>query len=571
MRLAHGKTAALLLAALIAGGCAATGGDRVPVGAVPSELKDDNEVLGRTDPRVLYYVGAAEISGRRDAQQAAAEYYAKAAALSDDVKIAERAIQVAVFAKDEALTEQGIERWLALDPAGLEPNRLAAILRLKQGELELGWDHIVAILDRDSSPPAWEAVIKILAGAEQRDVAAILFRRLSQERTPPANQAIVQQLSDLAVQFGALALAEAYATRSIEINPDNAESYLWRGRLRTSQNRLDEALMDLEKAVSLDPDNMQSRQTYAALLAEAGRHEEAIAQLDEIEPTPLVLYSQGVYANAADLPEAADSYYRQLEVLAVEDEDEKHFLLGQLAETLEKPFEETVAWYGKVRAGDRLNDAKLRSAMVLGTNDEMAQARVILRRLQNGNEQTATRAFLAEAGLLRELERPEEAIDVYSDALTLLPENADLLFARALLAEDLDRLDVTEGDLRRVLELRPNDANALNALGYTLADRTDRYEEALGLIARAYEQLPNEAAIADSMGWVHFKLGNLEEALKYLRAALELEFDSEIVAHLGEVLWTMGREQEARETWDQGLERLPESEVILDTRRRLDP
>ncbi|MEM7708777.1 MAG: tetratricopeptide repeat protein [Pseudomonadota bacterium] len=554
---------------LLVAGCASTGND-VPVNAMPTELKEEGNPFARTDPRVLYYVGAAEISGRREAHQAAADYYAKASAISDDVKVVERAIQVAVFAKDEALTESGIRRWLELTPEALEPNRLAAILSLKQGDLEASWDHVVAMLDREPrNPQVWEAIAKMIAGAENREVAAALFRRLSQERTPPENELVLQQLSDLAVQFGAMGLAERYASASIQINPANPASYLWRGRLRTSQNRLEEALGDLGKAVELEPENAQSRQTYAALLAETDRYEEAIAQLEAVEPTPLVLYSQGVYAHSAELPEQADEFYQALADFDAESPDEKYFLLGQLAETLEKPFEQAVAWYDEVRGGDRLNDARLRSAVVLGTHGELARARTILRLLQNGNEQSATRAYLAEAGLLRELDQPEQALAVYSRALGLLPQNTDLLFARSLLAEDLDQLDLAEADLRRVLEARPGDANALNALGYTLADRTDRYEEALALISEAYQQMPNQAAIADSMGWVHYKLGNLDDALKYLTRALELEFDSEIVAHLGEVLWAMGREQEAQDIWQKGLDEVPESQIILDTRGRL--
>ncbi|MFK7956011.1 MAG: tetratricopeptide repeat protein [Lysobacterales bacterium] len=556
------------LSLLLLAGCAGRGADTSSP-QMPQELTQEDNPFARTDPKVLYYVGAAEISGRRDQQQAAAEYYAKAAALSDDPRIVERAIQVAFFAKDEVLTANGIMRWLELEPNALEPNRLAAILQLKQGQLEPTWGHIVTMLERDNSPKVWEAVIKIIAGAEQREVAAMLFRRLTQERTPPADETIVQALSDLALQFGAMGLAEVYATRSIEINPNNATSYLWRGRLRTSLNRLDEAMEDLAKAVELEPDDAQARQTYAALLAEADRFEDAIAQLDAVPATPLVLYSQGAYAHSAQLQEQADGYYQQLIDHNADSDDEKYFLLGQLSETLEKPFEESVGWYDKVRGGDRLNDARLRSAVVLGTHGELARARRILKMMQNGNEQAATRAYLAEAGLLRELEKPEEALDVYSRALSLLPENTDLLFARSLLAEDLERLDMAEGDLRRVLEIRPDDANALNALGYTLADRTDRYEEALALIEQAYKQMPNQAAIVDSMGWVHYKLGDLEQALKYLTEAIELDFDPEIIAHLGEVLWAMGREDDARDMWQKGLKDMPDSEVILETRGRL--
>ena len=153
----------------------------------------------------------------------------------------------------------------------------------------------------------------------------------------------------------------------------------------------------------------------------------------------------------------------------------------------------------------------------------------------------------------------------------MLKDNTDMLFARALLAETMDLLDITESDLRRVLELRLDDPNALNALGYTLADRTDRLDEAYDLIKRALDQMPNEAAIVDSMGWVHFKLGRYEEAIAYLERAIEIQFDSEIAAHLGEVLWTVGREQDAMELWDKALGLEPDSLVLQKTRARYLP
>ncbi|HKJ75731.1 MAG TPA: tetratricopeptide repeat protein, partial [Gammaproteobacteria bacterium] len=173
--------------------------------------------------------------------------------------------------------------------------------------------------------------------------------------------------------------------------------------------------------------------------------------------------------------------------------------------------------------------------------------------------------------LLRENGRLEEAVAVYTAALERFPDNAELLYARAMVAERLDRIDRLEEDLRRILANDPDNTQALNALGYTLADRTDRYQEAHELIRKAYEQAPDDPAVIDSMGWVLYRMGRNEEALKHLRRAYRLRADGEIAAHLVEVLWQTGREDEAREFAEQAREQFPEHELLKEVVQRLLP
>ena len=158
---------------------------------------------------------------------------------------------------------------------------------------------------------------------------------------------------------------------------------------------------------------------------------------------------------------------------------------------------------------------------------------------------------------------------VLDAALGSYPEQADLLYARAMVAERIDRLDLLERDLRAIIARDPNHAEALNALGYTLADRTDRHREALELVERALALEPDEHHIVDSMGWVLYRLGRHEEAAEHLRRSYEGEPDPVVAAHLGEVLWTLGRQEEAREIWESALEDAPDNEVLLETIERL--
>ena len=561
----------LTLLASLLGACASRqpGPPGVDVPA-PEEFSAETSPLRHINPEVIYYVGAAEILGQREMFAESAEYYRKAAQISDDPQIAARAVKVAAFVDDENLTLDGVQRWIELDAADPEPHRYAAILFLRRGEAARAWEHVEAILQLADTPEAWQAIGKMLAGAPDRAAALQLYRTLIDSPYElPRDVETFRLYSDLAVQLGEVETAEALSTTMLEIDPESAEIHNWRGRLRHSLDRLDDARADFERAVALAPDEESYRQSYAALLAELEEYEAALEQLEQVTGNETIIYSKALYAQAADQPERARQYLAELEALPVDDENRKYFLLGQLSEALERPVEETLAYYRQVQSGDRLDDAKLRSAVVLARTGELAQARTMLRKLQNGNAETASRAYLAEAAILRDGGEGAEAMRIYDRALQFLPEDVDLLFARALHAETMDDIDRAVADLQRVLELRPDDPNALNALGYTLADRTERYDEALTLIERAYEQMPQEAAVVDSLGWVHFKLGNMDLALNYLQQAFELETDPEIAAHLGEVLWQLGRHDEAEAAWREVLSEDPDAEPVLETRRRL--
>jgi tetratricopeptide (TPR) repeat protein len=190
-------------------------------------------------------------------------------------------------------------------------------------------------------------------------------------------------------------------------------------------------------------------------------------------------------------------------------------------------------------------------------------------KLRRENPQSAVPLYISEAEILREEDRGEAAFNLLSRALDQNPNDEDLLYSRSLAAESIDRLEVAERDLLTLIEADPENGQALNALGYTLADRTDRYQEALGYLQRALTLLPDDAAVLDSMGWVLYRLGRYEESLDYLRRAYEASADDEIAAHLSEVLWMMGKRSEAREIWQRAIEKAPESEHLLEVKERL--
>ena len=194
---------------------------------------------------------------------------------------------------------------------------------------------------------------------------------------------------------------------------------------------------------------------------------------------------------------------------------------------------------------------------------DLAAARRHLQGIAPGNDTQRVQLVLAEEQILREARQYHEALDMLGRALTALPENKDLLYARSLIAEKLSLAEVAERDLRAILRQDPKNVNALNALGYTLADRGTRLDEAQGLLREAMALKPDDPFILDSYGWLQYRLGNNGEAVKYLRRALELRSDAEISAHLGEVLWVTGERREAESVWDRALKDTPDNEALL--------
>jgi tetratricopeptide (TPR) repeat protein len=226
-------------------------------------------------------------------------------------------------------------------------------------------------------------------------------------------------------------------------------------------------------------------------------------------------------------------------------------------------------WYRKVEEGDHLLEVQIRLARLEARDGDVETARDRLRKLRFSHPTQAQRLFLVEGEILSQIDRHDEAYALYSQYLENQPDDIEILYARSLVAERLDRLQQTEADLRRVLGLEPDNTRALNALGYTLADRTDRYQEAYGYISRALEQTPDDPAVIDSMGWVLYRLGRLQEARDYLQKAYQLNPDVEIAAHLGEVMWMMGDHEAAAALWKKARKETPGNPVLEDTVRRL--
>ena len=358
-------------------------------------------------------------------------------------------------------------------------------------------------------------------------------------------------------------LAESSIRRVLELEPDWAEASVLLSRILLQRGDASGALSVLGDAVEDKPDSLVLRVAYARQLVEARQLEKAYAQFVEllkVEPgSPDLLFSAGIVALQLEKYDAARRHLTALTVAGTR-KDEAMYYLGQ-TEEMDGNLEAAAAWYAKV-AGNYQRDAQVRRARLLARRGQLAGARDLIQALRVREPDQSVRLYLIEAEILREAGRADEVMRLYAHALKFYPNDPDLLYDRGLYAVELGRLDILEQDLTQVIQDNPDHADALNALGYTLADQTSRYSEALGYIERALALKPDNAAVLDSMGWVQYRLGNNLDALRYLRRALELQPDAEIAAHLGEVLWVTGDREAARRVWETALAQNPDDELL---------
>ncbi|MGH8313408.1 MAG: tetratricopeptide repeat protein, partial [Gammaproteobacteria bacterium] len=337
--------------------------------------------------------------------------------------------------------------------------------------------------------------------------------------------------------------------------------------------RKPEAVQLLHARVRRAPADMGLHLAYAGLLAEAGQDAAAADEFNAIlkqhARNPDALYALGLLALQSNQLAQARSYFMRLLATGQRNDDAFYFL-GNTAEAA-KQFDPALQWYQQVDGGKFWLPAQVATARVLLQQHQPAEARAYMDKLVAADPDDAVQFRLAEAQLFSDLGDNQAALAVLAQALVENPGDNDLLYSRALLRENLGQVAQAEADLRLILDRQPDNADALNALGYTLAVDSTRYQEARIYIEKALRLKPGDPAIMDSMGWVEYRLGNYPEALGYLRKAYAQLADPEVAAHLSATLWAVGDRQEARNVWGLALKQHPDNAALLKLRPRFTP
>lgn len=527
------------------------------------------------DDDVLYDILLGEIASHRGQINVTALTLGRVAKQTRDPRVAERAALAAIYAKQYTEALPSAQLWAELRPDDVEAHEALAAVLLELDRAVEARTHFERIL-------AIESQRRNLDQAYPR-IAAVLSRQASRAGTLDLMQALVAlhpraatghfALAHLAVRTGDLDRAGVAAERALQLRPGWEEAAQFRARILVSQKDTARALAFYESFLRDNTGATATRLNYARFLIDQKLWEQALEQFQQIVATSPedadAIYAVGLLSLQTNRLTEAERYFK-LTLKLRPTNDQARLYLGQTAEQARR-HDEAARWYREIGPGENYFEAQARLGIMIARQGDVAGARRHLQGIDAENESQRVQIALAEEQILREAKQHQAALDALTRALAGLPGNKDLLYARALVAEKLNLADVAERDLRAILKQDPKNANALNALGYTLADRGVHLNEAQTLLREAMALKPDDPFILDSYGWLLYRLGNNSEAVKYLRRAIELRSDAEISAHLGEVLWVTGDRREAESVWDRALKDTPDNEALIGVIKKFRP
>ncbi|MBB1059634.1 tetratricopeptide repeat protein [Marilutibacter spongiae] len=494
----------------------------------------------------------------------AADAYLEAAGEARDPLLAERATRISLLTQDDARTARALGLWRELGAEGLDLLAAEASLSLRQGQERKARRQLSDLLAMPG-PGGWRQAFGVLATGshDPAQSARVLEYLVKRDRIPSQLEAWMA-FGGLALRLDSPGLVDAIVERVIAHFPGEPRVALLRASQLREAGESDaarEVLAGIDPKAARDPVLRQSIAHEYDRLGDLDLAEQTLARGPQDDQS----YATRASLLARDEDKAAlTALYDELRRDAAAPEPARRLLLGQIAEFLER-HEEALDWYAGVPGGLLRWQARLRSANVLHELDRRDEAYAALAAIQTdaaAPDPARQDAYLLEAALHQEDKDDTAEMDAFARGLATFPDAPEILYARALAWERRDDIPRAEADFRKILVIEPDSVAALNALGYTLADRTTRYQEALELINRARTAQPENAAIIDSYGWVLYRLGRPQEAVVELRRALALQEDAEIAAHLAEVLWVLGKRDEARKVFEQSRAIDPENRSL---------
>lgn len=513
---------------------------------------------------------AGEMALSRNDLKAASTAYGHAARLSLDPEVAERAARLAIAVHDDTAAQQALDRWqvLGATPVGMAEAR--AELALDRGDADEARRQLTLLIS-SSDKDAWRQFGRVMLGARDQAQAAGLLVELATPQRLPADPQAWLAMSEMGDKFGrhayALAIAEAAVQRF-----KSAETYAWLAQMKFKDGDRDGARALLQKAIAKAPDNIPLRLAYASMLSQAGDYTGASKVLDHGPQNADTYALRVALAAQSGNGTGLATLYQQLQKAPPDVRAKSAYLLGQLAEA-QHLNDEALAWYSQVDDDDaHAFEADLRSAVILQSQGKSNEAHQALEQMQIDyldQPSQLRQAYQVDAELYMRERKYPQAIAAFSRALQVVPDDPDLLYGRGLAYAEANDVDLAVKDFHRLLKIKPGDVDASNALGFTLADADRDLPEAEQLIQTARAAKPNDPAIADSWGWLQYRLGHLDQAAQVLSGAWQAQKDADVGVHLGEVLWKLGRQQEAQRIFDDVRKLDPTNKNLQDALRRL--
>ena len=510
-----------------------------------------------------------EIAGQRGEVTLASQLFLDLAKQTRDPRLAERAARAAAYANQPAVALQAATLWAELDPSSIEAQQASSQLLVASGNLNQAKPHIQKLLAKEDTRANGFLYLNSLL-ANQKDKSEVLatitefaapYPKLPEAHFAIAQAALIADKPDVA--------KKALETAS-KLRPDWELSAQLQGQMLLKESP-EKAINFYQAFLKQYPKANEVRMAYAKLLVNQKRHADAkpefVKLVESSNGSPEISAVVGLLSLEASDYLMADKYFQQSISSGFKDPDQLHIYLGRSAER-QKMDSKALEWYDKIQPGEQYLEAKLSAASVIARTKNVDAAIKMLDEVDDITPEQQIMVIQTEANLLSQAKRNQESFDLIEKAAKNWPAATELSYDYALAAERIGKLDVMETELRKVIKLKPDFAAAYNALGYSFAERNINLNEAKTLIETALKLSPNDHYMLDSLGWVHYRLGNLALAAEALRKAYEIQADPEIAAHLGEVLWKQGLQAEAKKIWASALKAFPENDVLMATAKK---
>ncbi len=560
----------LILGTLLLSACVPTPVDTA-VDSTQSDAAEQSQVASvpsiDLSAEILHQLVTAELAYFRNDALTSLEILEKIAFETRDPRIAETVSIRAISQRHFDVASNTSDLWVELRPNSASAwyaNAVSMVATQNFDRAVEGFQKTLS-LSPDSEESTIQNIGRTLSSNLNPELAFELFERVIAD----VPQSLYGQLQLIQLAINAElddSLIDGLITDGLAAQPDSDNFATVTFTLHLDRGQISEALEFAQDFLNRYPDSNRLRHNYARYLSEDGLYQEAIEHYEVLSDAESLLMQGNLYEQA-NFPQRSKEKYLAFHEI----QPDNQRVLINLAELAldQKNYEEASVWISRITQRNLAFSRYLLTAKYIAGVRSVDEAVALLEEYGTDDNQQRIRIILVAESLYRDSGRTQQALSVLDAGLEEFPDNTTLLIAKSYTASELNLIDQVESSVNAVLATQPDNALALNALGYTLIDQTDRLEEGTRYIEKALELKPNDPYILDSMGWAHFKMGDYKNALKLLKIALSRRDDPVMAAHLGEVYWTLGRTQKAKQVWDQAIKKSPGNEILIETIERL--
>ena len=513
-----------------------------------------------------------ETALQRGDRDVASESYLRLAKTTRDPRVAQRATEVALLSRKPIQALDAAKLWVELDSNSVIARQTIAALLVSNDRLDEARIHLDRLLDLEGNPGNFFMQLNnlLVRNVDKTETLKLVQQFAKPYSEIPEAHFAVAQAASLAGQFET---ARQQMKLVLALRPDWEMAAIYNGRIL---NRVSSAsaIEFYENYLKTYPKANKTRITFARMLVAEKNYIMARGQFRQLlaqsPGNPNVALAVGLLSMELRDFDAAEENFKKALEFGYKDLNTIRFYLASIYEKTHR-LDKAMESFRSVIRGNQFLPAQIRYAYLLSKQGKLSKARKHLQQLPVKNDQQRAHLIVTEAEFLREAGAHQKVFDLLSNGLKKLPDYPELLYDRAMAAEKIGKTDILEKDLRKLIQLKPDHAHAHNALGYSFAEHGNRLPEALELIEKAIKLSPEDPYIIDSLGWVHYRMGNLNKGVSYLKQAFVIKPDPEIAAHLGEVLWMQGTKEEAKEVWRFTIKSHPDNEVLLNTMKKFMP